>query len=406
MTGAWTFLPKESGKNCQVIVFPNYEPVCHLTLGRLVATVSTLFKRVLNSDETHGAGMTDGDLNERARHLLRVMVQRHIRDGQPVGSRTLTRESGLDVSPATVRNVMSDLEELGYVRAPHTSAGRIPTDKGYRFFVDSLLTVQSLSHEHLKDRIISLDAEEGAGSEALVDSASNLLSGLTRLAGVVTLPRRSTVSLRHVEFLPLSDRRVLAILVLNEHEVQNRIVHTDRDYGPEELQMVSNFLNQEFAGREVNSVRGALLRRMQTDRERMNALMASVIEVGGKVFGEDRTSQGEGYVVAGQTNLMEFDELSNVEKLRGLFEAFTQKRDILHILDQCLVADGIQIFIGEESGYHVFDGCSLVTSPYSAEGEVLGVLGVIGPTRMEYDRVIPIVDMTARLLGAALNKKH
>ncbi|MCK8515782.1 heat-inducible transcriptional repressor HrcA [Methylonatrum kenyense] len=350
--------------------------------------------------------MTDGDLNERARHLLRVMVQRHIRDGQPVGSRTLTRESGLDVSPATVRNVMSDLEELGYVRAPHTSAGRVPTDKGYRFFVDSLLTVQSLSHEHLKDRIIRLDADEDAGSDALIDSASNLLSGLTRLAGVVTLPRRSAVSLRHVEFLPLTDRRVLAILVLNEHEVQNRIVHTDRDYSPEELQMVANFLNQEFAGREVNSVRSALLERMQTDRERMNALMASVIEVGGKVFGEDGTGRDEGYVVAGQTNLMEFDELSNVEKLRGLFEAFTQKRDILHILDQCLAADGIQIFIGEESGYHVFDGCSLVTSPYSAEGEVLGVVGVIGPTRMEYDRVIPIVDMTARLLGAALNKKH
>lgn len=350
--------------------------------------------------------MTDGDLNERARHLLRVMVQRHIRDGQPVGSRTLTRESGLDVSPATVRNVMSDLEELGYVRAPHTSAGRVPTDKGYRFFVDSLLTVQSLGSEHLKSRIIRLDAEDGAGSDALVDSASNLLSGLTRLAGVVTLPRRSAVSLRHVEFLPLSDRRVLAILVLNEHEVQNRIVHTDRDYTPEELQMVANFLNQEFAGREVNSVRGALLARMSSDRERMNALMTSVIEVGGKVFSDRDDARDDGYVVAGQTNLMEFEELSNVEKLRGLFEAFTQKRDILHILDQCLAADGIQIFIGEESGYQIFDGCSLVTSPYSAEGEVLGVLGVIGPTRMEYDRVIPIVDMTARLLGAALNKKH
>ncbi len=350
--------------------------------------------------------MTDGDLNERARHLLRVMVQRHIRDGQPVGSRTLTRESGLDVSPATVRNVMSDLEELGYVRAPHTSAGRVPTDKGYRFFVDSLLTVQSLGSEHLKSRIIRLDAEEGAGSDALVDSASNLLSGLTRLAGVVTLPRRSAVSLRHVEFLPLSDRRVLAILVLNEHEVQNRIVHTDRDYTPDELQMVANFLNQEFAGREVNSVRGALLARMSNDRERMNALMTSVIEVGGKVFSDRGDARDDGYVVAGQTNLMEFEELSNVEKLRGLFEAFTQKRDILHILDQCLAADGIQIFIGEESGYQIFDGCSLVTSPYSAEGEVLGVLGVIGPTRMEYDRVIPIVDMTARLLGAALNKKH
>jgi len=348
--------------------------------------------------------MADKDLNERARHLLRIIVQRHIRDGQPVGSRTLTRDSGLDLSPATIRNVMADLEDLGFVRSPHTSAGRVPTDKGYRFFVDSLLTVQPFSLTDPEGRKIQLEVETG-GSDALIDSASNLLSGLTRLAGVVTLPRHKAVNLRHVEFLPLSDRRVLAILVLNEQEVQNRVVHTDRDYSQDELQMVANYLNQEFAGRDVSKVRNTLLNRMKTDRERMNALMASVIEVGGKVFTDGR-SKDEGYVMAGQTNLMEFHELSKVDKLRSLFEAFTEKRDILHLLDQCLVADGIQIFIGEESGYHVFDGCSLVTSTYSAEGQVLGVLGVLGPTRMEYDRVIPIVDMTARLLGAALNQQH
>ncbi|MEX0732947.1 MAG: heat-inducible transcriptional repressor HrcA [Aquisalimonadaceae bacterium] len=348
--------------------------------------------------------MADTDLNERARHLLRVMVQKHIRDGQPVGSRTLTRDAGLDLSPATVRNVMADLEELGYVRSPHTSAGRVPTDKGYRFFVDSLLTVQPFTLAEMEGRKIRLDVE-GGSSEALVDSASNLLSGLTRLTGVVTLPRRTAVSLRHVEFLPLSDRRVLAILVLNEYEVQNRVIHTDREYGADELQMVANYLNMEFAGRDVENVRQTLLQQMQTDRQRMNELMSSVIEVGSKVF-TGNSGKEDGYVIRGQTNLMEFQELSNVDKLRGLFEAFTEKRDILHLLDQCLVADGIQIFIGEESGYRVFDGCSLVTSTYSAEGEVLGVLGVLGPTRMEYDRVIPIVDMTARLLGAALNQQH
>lgn len=346
----------------------------------------------------------DAELNERAQHLLKVMVRRYIRDGQPLGSRTLTRESGLDVSPATIRNVMADLEELGYVWSPHTSAGRVPTDKGYRFFVDSLLTVQGLDAEAVRKSDLQLTG--GQSPDALVDSASNLLSGLTRLAGVVTLPRHVTRSLRHVEFLPLSDRRVLAILVLNEHEVENRIVHTDRDYTQAELQQVANFLNGEFAGRGVDQVREELLRSMEQDKERMNALMASVIELGGKVFDSEAEVENEDYVVAGQTNLMEFQELSNVDKLRSLFEAFTEKRDILHVLDRCLAADGVQIFIGEESGYRVFDGCSLVTSPYSAEGEVLGVLGVIGPTRMEYDRVIPIVDMTAKLLGSALNQSH
>ncbi len=348
----------------------------------------------------------DHPLSERAQHLLKLMVQRHIRDGQPVGSRTLTRESGLDLSPATIRNVMSDLEELGYVKSPHTSAGRIPTDKGYRYFVDSLLTVQPFRLTDEAGVDMRLEVREDADSETLVDTASNLLSGLTRLTGVVTLPRRRGVALRHVEFLPLSDRRVLAILVVNEHEVQNRIVHLDRDYNQAELQRVANYLNQHFGGRAIENVREVIRQHMERDRERMDALMQSVVTVGGKVFNET-AEDGDRYVVAGQTNLMEFHELSaNVEKLRSLFDAFSERRDILHLLDQCLAADGIQIFIGQESGYEVFDGCSLVTSPYSAEGQVLGVLGVIGPTRMQYDRVIPIVDMTARLLGAALNQQH
>lgn len=338
-------------------------------------------------------------LNDRAQHLLKMLVQRFIRDGQPVGSRALSRESGMDLSSATIRNVMADLEESGYIRAPHTSAGRVPTDKGYRFFVDSLLTVNPLQPGEIDRLKVRLDDE--AGTEGLVDSASNLLSGLTRLAGVVTLPRRNHSRLRQVEFLPLSDRRVLAILVVNEKEVQNRVIQTDRDFTRDQLQMVANYLNAQFAGRDVTTVRDALLQEMAAHRDDMNELMDSVISVASQVFGEDE--QREDYVLAGETNLMTFSELSDVEKLRELFQAFNEKRDILHLLDRCLAADGIQIFIGQESGYRAFDGVSLVTSTYSVETDVVGVLGVIGPTRMAYDRVIPIVDVTAKLLGRALN---
>ncbi len=341
----------------------------------------------------------------RAQHLLKVLVQRHIRDGQPVGSRTLTRESGLELSAASIRNIMADLEELGYVRSPHTSAGRIPTDKGYRFFVDCLLTADP---EQLSggDRLdVRLETAPDAEYEDIVDSASSLLSGLTRLAGVVTFPRRRTGVLRHLEFLPLDNRRVLAIIVVNDHEVQNRVLHLERDYGADELQRVANYLNTHYAGQRVEAARETLLASLEDDRQRMDQLMGSVLELGGQALTESR--RNDEYVVAGQTNLMSFDELSaDVQRLRNLFNAFAEKRDILHLLDQCLVAEGIQIFIGEESGYRVFDGCSLVTTPYSAEGEVLGVLGVIGPTRMAYDRVIPIVDLTARLLGAALKQQH
>lgn len=341
------------------------------------------------------------ELNERAQHLLKVLVQRHIRDGQPVGSRVLTRDSGLSLSPATVRNVMSDLEELGYVQAPHTSAGRVPTDKGYRFFVDTLLTVRTLQVPDV-DRL-RLRLDPASGSESLVDSASNLLSGLTRYAGLVTLPRHSYSAFRQVEFLPLSNRRVLVIVIVNDHEVQNRVIQTERDFTADELRKVANYLNEEFAGKDFRSVRDHLIQDIDRTRRHMNSLMETAVEVAKQVFID--ASEESDYVLAGQTNLMEHAELANVEKLRELFDAFNQKRDMLHILDQSIQAQGVQIFIGQESGYNVFDGCSLVTSTYEVEGEVLGVLGVIGPTRMPYERVIPIVDLTARLLGDALNPK-
>ena len=345
----------------------------------------------------------DEPLSERARHLLRMLVHRYIRDGQPVGSRALTRDGGLDLSAASIRNVMADLEEAGYIQSPHTSAGRIPTDRGYRFFVDSLLAVRQDSGLDADNLRIRLDA--GQDTDALVDSASNLLSGLTHLAGVVTLPRREFGSIRHIEFLALSERRILAILVLNDSEVQNRVIETDRDYSAAELQQVSNYLAAEFAGKSLGEVRRGLLAAMQADQQDMNSLMTSAIAVARELFAEDADGD-EDFVIAGETNLMTFAELSNVEKLKDLFEAFGRKRDILHLLDRCLSADGVQIFIGQESGYRAFDGVSLVTSAYQTDDQVLGVLGVIGPTRMAYDRVIPIVDVTARLLGHALKAEH
>lgn len=341
------------------------------------------------------------ELNARAQQMLRALIDRYVSDGQPVGSRTLAREAGLKLSPATIRNVMADLEDLGFVSSPHTSAGRVPTVKGYRFFVDTLLQVQ-----HLDDLAVEkLRAEFNAGavSKDLVESASGLLSGITHMAGVVTLPRHSQTVFKQVEFLPLSNDRVLAVLVTNDDEVQNRILHTEKTSSPAELQQASNYINSLFTGKDIAEVRTLLLRELQETRSNMNSMMLTAMEMADQVLEKNRD---EDFVMAGQTNLMEFRELCDVEKLRKLFDAFSEKRDMLHLLDQCIHSEGIQIFIGDESGYHMLDECSMVTAPYSVNGQVLGVLGVIGPTRMAYDRVIPIVDATARLLGAALNQKE
>lgn len=349
--------------------------------------------------------VADPILEERAQQLLKVLVQRYIREGQPTGSRTLTRESGLNISPATVRNIMADLEEAGYVKAPHTSAGRVPTDLGYRFFVDSLLTVNPLQSWEIEQLRIHLD--RGSNADALIDSASNLLSGLTQLAGVVTIPRRHSGSVRQLGFLPLSERRVLAILVVNEQEVQNRVLQTDRDYSGAELERIANYLNAEFVGKDIEQIRAALIDAMNKDRKEMTELMSLAIEVARRLFTRpEDEDEDDDYVLAGETNLMTFAELSDIEKLKQLFEAFNQKRDIIHLLDRCLTAEGVQLFIGQESGYEVFDGVSLITSRYQTDDEVLGVLGVIGPTRIPYGRIIPIVDVTAKLLGHALNPHH
>ena len=350
----------------------------------------------------------DDPLTERAQHLLRVLVESYIREGQPVGSRNLSRDSGLNLSAATVRNVMADLEEYGFVTSPHTSAGRVPTDKGYRFFVDTLLRQRQRPDDaHMLNELNQrLEQEADRDPKALVAVASQMLSSLTHLAGVVTIPRQPHQSLSQIEFLPLSESRVLAVMVINGRDVQNRIVHLERYYSAEELRRAANFLNQQFGGKDLAQIRLDIVEELTQAGETLNQLMRDAIRVAQQAVGESNHQGEPEYVIAGETNLMEFAELSNVEKLRRLFDAFTSKRDILHLLDQSLGAEGVQIFIGQESGYQILDNCSLVTAPYALDNETVGVLGVIGPTRMAYDRVIPIVDVTARLLGSALNSRR
>jgi len=341
------------------------------------------------------------ELNERSQQLLKTLVERYIHDGQPVGSRVLSKDSDLKLSPATIRNVMADLEDLGLIHSPHTSAGRVPTVNGYRLFVDTLLTVKPL-HEQELDRLHKgLDKRE---DDDLLSMASKLLSDTTQMAGVVTLPRKELVCLRHIEFLPLSNTRVLVIFVTNEHEVHNRIIHTSKKFSATELLQAANYLTSIYSGKSLASVRAAVLKEMQEDQQRMNQSMLDAVSMAQLAFNKDENKE-EDYVLSGQTNLMGFSELSDMDRLKGLFDAFSQKRGIIHLLDKCLAADGVQIYIGEESGYQAFEHCSLVTSSYAVNDEVVGVLGVIGPTRMAYERIIPFVDVTAKLLGAALNTK-
>ena len=337
-------------------------------------------------------------LSERTQLLLKVLVENYISEGQPLGSRTLARKSELEISPATVRNVMADLEDFGFVESPHTSAGRIPTTKGYRLFVDTMLKVQPITTDVVSQMKENLDPSQNVNS--LVESASTLLSGLTGMAGLVTLPKIERAEFRHIEFLPLSEHRVLAILVMNQREVQNRILQADRDYTEAELQQAANYINELCAGQDLVAARQKILQELDGLREHMNDLMRSAVEMGEQIFSSSGKSD---YVVVGQTNLMEFDDLSDIEKLRSLFEAFGQKREFLRLLDRCICAEGVQIFIGQESGYAVLDDCSVISSPYTVDDEVMGVLAVVGPTRRSYNRVIPIVDLTARLLGEALN---
>jgi heat-inducible transcriptional repressor len=347
---------------------------------------------------------TEENLSERAQRLLKALIENYIRDGQPVGSRTLSRDSGLSLSSATIRNVMADLEDLGFVASPHTSAGRVPTDKGYRFFVDTLLKLKPLQHEEIEDIERRLGSDSADNGRALVQTVSQMLSSVTRMAGLVTLPNPNYIALSQIEFISLSENRVLAIMVMSNREVQNRVVQLDRYHSSEELRRAANYLNDAFSGRSLPEVRTQLLAQLQETRQHMDLLMQDAIRMAQQVFASGKEGDVE-YVIAGETNLMGFAELSNVDRLRRLFEAFNEKHDILRLLDSCLRAEGIQIFIGQESGYRILDDISVVTAPYMLDNQVVGVLGIIGPTRMAYERVIPIVDITAKLLGSALNAR-
>ena len=315
----------------------------------------------------------------------------------------MSKDSGLKLSPATIRNVMSDLEEMGLVSAPHTSAGRIPTPQGYRLFVDTLVRYRQPGDRDVR-RIRRQLQQRGDDPDNLVGAVSSMLSEFTSMAGVVSVPRASKVTLRQIEFLPLSERRVLVILVINDREVQNRILHTERSYSADELQHAQNYINQNYGGTELATVRDRIVADLDATRDSMNQAMQEIIAVAQSAM-DGASEPADKYVVAGETNLMDFAELSDIETLRQLFEAFSRKRLILELLDRSLDADGVQVFIGEESGYRIFDGCSVVTAPYHVDDETIGVLGVIGPTRMAYDRVVPIVDVTARLLESALGQR-
>jgi heat-inducible transcriptional repressor len=334
-------------------------------------------------------------LDKRAQVLLKTLIERYITEGQPIGSRTLSKYSGLDLSPATIRNVMADLEELGFIASPHTSAGRVPTPAGYRFFVDTLLVVRQLESNDLHQ----LEGLHPDNPQRVIQSASQLLSQLTQFAGVVMTPRR-TLTFRHVEFLKLSEKRILLIVVTPAGDVQNSILFTERDYTPSELIEAANFINQNYAGQSFEELRSRLQGELREIHQDMIRLMTAAVEAGSAL-----AEGGDQYVVSGERNLFAVRDLSqDVGRMKQLLELFERKTSLLQILDLSLRSQGVQIFIGGESGVAAPDDVSVVTSPYKVDGEVVGTVGVIGPTRMAYDRVIPIVEITAKLLSSALSK--
>jgi len=336
-------------------------------------------------------------LDKRAQVLLKTLIERYITEGQPVGSRTLSKYSGLDLSPATIRNVMSDLEEMGFIISPHTSAGRVPTPAGYRFFVDTLLITKPLESAEIHQLEDNLHPDN---PQRVIHAASHLLSQLTQFAGVVMTPRRREVTFRHIEFLKLSEKRVLLIVVTPEGDVQNRILFTERDYSPSELIEAANYMNHNYSGHSFEQVRAKLHAEIFDLRRDMMALMSVALEAGSRAVSDN----SEQYVISGERNLLSVQDLSSdVTRLKQLFELFERKSSLVQILDISLRGHGVQIFIGGETGVSAPDEVSVVTAPYKVDGEVVGTVGVIGPTRMAYERVIPIVDITAKLLSSALS---
>ena len=337
-------------------------------------------------------------LDKRAQILLKTLIERYIAEGQPIGSRSLSKYSGLELSPATIRNVMADLEEMGLISSPHTSAGRVPTPLGYRFFVDSLLVIKPLESQAVQRIEGELHPDN---PQRMMQTASQLLSQLTQFAGVVMQPRRRSMTFRKIEFLRLSEKRVLLIVVTPYGDVQNRILFTEREFKPSELIEAANYINQHYSGQSFEEVRAKLQTELSDLRRDMVHLLTTAVDAGNRAVAEG----SEQYVISGERNLLSLQDLSHdMNRLRQLFELFERKTSLLQILDVSLRGQGVQIFIGGESGFTAPDDVSVVTSPYKVDGEVVGTVGVIGPTRMAYDRVIPIVDVTAKLLSSALSQ--
>lgn len=341
------------------------------------------------------------NLDSRAENVLKNLVETYIEQGQPIGSRTLSKLPQLGVSSATVRNVMSDLEELGLITAPHTSAGRIPTSQGYRLFVDSLVKASTLTHQAVEQLTERFGQE--TDPEALLAHASDVLSDLTQFAGVVVLPSQPVARFHQLEFMRLSDARILAILVTEDGRVQNRVLPTAGQFTESELVQAANFFNQRYKGNTLDDVRRLLVSNMQQDNDEMHRINQSAMQAASRVINEEESSSSQSEVMlSGEQQLLNVPDLCQIETLQKLFDAFKTKRDLLDLLDRSMKADGVSVFIGEESGYSALGECSVIASPYEVEGKTLGTLGVVGPTRMAYDEVISVVDITAKLLSQAL----
>ena len=343
--------------------------------------------------------MVSAALDQRSREVLVAVIAEYVQSAEPVGSRAIARRHLRGLSPATIRNVMADLEEMGFVTSPHTSAGRVPTPKGYRLFVDTLLTVrpmEEVERQQLEESLMPDDPHR------VVTAASQILSDLTHFAGIVVAPRRRGAMLRHVEFFGLSERRVLLIIVASDGEVQNRVLVTDRSYSPSQLTEAANYINQHYSGLDFDQLRQKVRGELIDLNRDISGLMEAAIQTGGEALRHPGT---DNVVISGGRNLLEIDELSgDMPRLRRLFELFERKAQLLDILEQSERADGVKIFIGGESQLVPLDECSIVTAPYEVDGQVVGTVGVIGPTRMAYERVIPIVDVTARLVSSALSQ--
>ena len=336
--------------------------------------------------------------SDRAKQILSAIINNYIEEGTPIGSKKLSTYNRFNLSPATIRNVMSDLEHLGFIASPHTSAGRIPTSKGYRFFIDRLLELQPVDNNEIasiKDTV----SQTKSSNKDLATNVSTILSAITQLAGIVTVPKTQKSTLKEIDFIPLSEQRVLAIVVINDSEVENKILQMKRNYSRDELQISANYLNQNYVGRSFEYIKNDLLTKLKETSALANSLMNNIINIADELLTNQNKDE---YVVTGKNQLLDFEELSDINQLKDLFDAFNEQQQLLQLLDKSMSTSNIQIFIGQESGYRIFDNCTLITAPYTNEMGSVGVLGVIGPTRIAYQRVIPIVDVTAKLLSQSL----